>query len=108
MIQESTAARSGVLQLYDPTGITKKTQVYAPRLDTLEGKTICELSNDAWQAHRILPLIRTLLQERFPTAKFIPYTEFPMGPKDGGIDSDEAADLVVKKGCQAAIIASAA
>jgi hypothetical protein len=108
MIQEFITGRSETLQLHDPTGLTETTQVYAPRLDTLEGKTICELSINGWQSHRALPLVRKLLQERYPTAKFIPFTEFPIGSKDSGIDSDETADLVLQKGGQAAIIGNAA
>ena len=76
-----------------------------PVSNSLAGKTICELSNDTWQAHRVLPEIRKLLREKYPSAKFIPYTEFPMG--NTGIDSEKAADLLVKKGCQAVVIGNA-
>jgi hypothetical protein len=93
------------LKLYDPTGALEITDLHASRLDTLEGKTICELSIDSWQFDRTFPLIRELLKRQFPTIKFIPYTEFPSGIM--GIDSEEAADLVVKKGCHAAIIGNA-
>lgn len=95
-----------VIEVFNPTGAIEITKPHAPRLDTLEGKTICLLCNDQWQAHRTLTLIQELLQERFPTAKFIPHTEFPMGTAQ--IDSDKTADLVVEKGCQGAIIGNAA
>jgi hypothetical protein len=93
------------LKVYDPTGAVEITEVHAARLDTLEGKVICELSNDTWQAHRVLPEVRRHLQELFPTAKFIPYTEFPTGNE--GIDSDKAADLVARAGAHAVIIGDA-
>ncbi len=93
------------LEVYDPTGAMEVTEVHAPRLDTLDGKTICELSNDSWQAHRVLPEVQKLLQGRFPSAKFIPYSEFPVG--NDGIDSDKTADLVAKRGCQAVVIGDA-
>lgn len=96
---------TSVLEVCDPTGSMEITEVHAPRLDTLEGKTIGELSNDTWQAHRVLPEVRRLLQERFPNAKFIPYTEFPTG--NGGIDTEKAAELVVRAGAQAVIIGNA-
>ena len=102
---EEPAPNSSILGVYDPTGAMEITEVHAPRLNTLEGKTICELSNDTWQAHRVLPEVRRLLQELFPTAKFIPYTEFPMGNE--GIDSEEAAELVARAGAQAVIIGNA-
>ena len=96
---------SAILKVYDPTGAMEITEVHAPRLDTLEGKTIAELSNDTWQAHRVLPEIRRLLQERFPTARFIPYTEFPTGNE--GIDTEKAAEIVARTGAHAVIIGNA-
>ena len=96
---------TGPLEVHDPTGAVEIAEAHAPRLDTLEGKTIAELSNDSWQAHRVLPEIRRLLQERFPTARFIPFTEFPKGNE--GIDSEEAADRVARSGARAAVIGNA-
>jgi hypothetical protein len=96
---------SSILTVCDPTGSMEITEAHAPRLDTLEGKTICELSNDTWQAHRVLPEVRRLLQGRFPGAKFIPYTEFPTG--NGGIDTEKAAELVARMGAHAVIIGNA-
>jgi hypothetical protein len=63
------------LKLYDPTGALETTVVHAPRLDTLAGKTICELSNIAWEHQRIFPAVREEMKKRFPTLKIIPYTE---------------------------------
>ena len=94
------------LEVFNPTCATETTILHAPRLDALEGKTICELSNDSWQAHRTFPLIRKLLSKRFPTLNIVPYTEFPIG-RSNSIDTDKAVDLVVKKGCQGAIIGNA-
>jgi hypothetical protein len=102
---EEPPRKSSFLEVYDPTGAMEITEVYAPRLNTLEGKTICELSNDTWQAHRVLPEIRRLLQKRFPTAKLIPYTEFPTGNE--GIDTERAAELVARAGAQGVIIGNA-
>lgn len=102
---EALTADPAILEVYDPTGAVEITEVHAPRLDTLAGKTICELSNDTWQAHRVLPEIRRLLQERFPTAKFISYTEFPTGNQ--GMDTEKAAELVARTGADAVIIGNA-
>jgi hypothetical protein len=101
----ASGADSPVLKVYDPTGAMEITESHAPRLDTLAGETIAELSNDTWQAHRVLPEVRRLLQERFPTARFIPYTEFPKGNE--GIDTEEAADLVARSGARGVIIGNA-
>jgi hypothetical protein len=65
--------------VYDPTGGIEVVKLHAARLDTLAGKTICEVSNLSWEDDRTFPLIRELLQKQFPTAKIIPYTEFPRG-----------------------------
>ena len=95
-----------VIDVFNPSGATEIIRPHAPRLDTLEGKTIYMLSNDSWQAHRTLPLVRELLQERFPTATIVPHTDFPL--ETAQIDSDEVADLVKEKGGQAVIIGNAA
>jgi hypothetical protein len=63
------------LKIFNPTGIIENTQLHASRLDTLEGKTICELSNAGWEYSRIFPAVREQLQKMFPTVKIIPYTE---------------------------------
>lgn len=102
---KAAAAEKVVFELYDPTGGFEVTQLHAPRLDSLHGKTICELSDDSWQAHRTFPAVRELLQRMYPTAKMIPYTEFPVGT--GEIDTAKAADIVKKKGCQAVIVGNA-
>ena len=53
------------LELIDPTGSTEVSHLHAPRLDDLRGKTVAMLSDDMWQAHRMLPLLRQQLEARF-------------------------------------------
>ncbi|MFC1966241.1 hypothetical protein ACFLWI_04770 [Chloroflexota bacterium] len=98
-------AGSVTLEVYDPTGTVEISPLHAPRLDTLEGKTIGEVSNRIWEADRMFPLIRQLLQTRFPGIKFIPYTEFPalVYPEPENI-----GDLAKVKGCDAVIVGNAA
>ena len=67
------------LEVYDPCGAIRVTELHARRLDTLAGKTICEVSNGSWEDDRTFPVIRELLKKAYPTAKFIPYPEFPVG-----------------------------
>ena len=93
------------LEVLDPSGAVEATALHAPRLDTLEGKTICELSVGRWQDERTFPLIRELLQKQFPGANFIPYTEFPIGQNQ--IDNNNIAGLVTERGCQAVIVGNA-
>jgi hypothetical protein len=96
--EASVAAGPVTLEMADPTGATEVTQIHAARLDTLEGKTICELSNDSWQAQRTFPYLRELLQKQYPTAKIIPYTEFKL------VDSVDAVEPLKTAGCDAVIV----
>jgi hypothetical protein len=49
----------------------------APRLDTMEGKTTCELWNESFKASITFPVIREFLEKKYPGIKVIPYTEMP-------------------------------
>ena len=99
------AAGPVTLEVLDPSGAYEVTQVFAPRLSTLEGKTICFLSDEHWEADRTLPLIQDLLQKQFPTVKFVSRTEFPMGTT--GIDVAGIGNMVKAKGCDAVILGNA-
>lgn len=90
------------VKVYDPTGLVETTLLHAPRLDTLAGKTICELSNYAWEHHRIFPVLREALQKQYPTAKFVPYDEAFSSRSE--LENFELVGKVVKqKGCDAVI-----
>ncbi|MBI10138.1 MAG: hypothetical protein CMM55_11475 [Rhodospirillaceae bacterium] len=93
------------LEIFDPTGATEVINLHASRIDTLAGKTVAFLSDDMWQAHRMLPLVREKLQEKYPDATFIPETEFPMGTQQ--IDTEETVDMVVARGADAVIVGNA-
>jgi hypothetical protein len=81
---------------------------FAKRLDTLNGKTVCELWNADFKGDFTFPIYRELLKERFPDVKFIPYTEFPCSSLRGTpahqreLDQRMAA-LAKEKGCDAVI-----
>jgi hypothetical protein len=106
LTREARAAEPVTLEVLDPTGAIEVTNLFAPRLADLNGKTICELSNDSWEARRTFSAIRELLQRQFPTVKIIPYTEFAYGniPLESAKD---IGDVALKKGCQAAIVGNA-
>jgi hypothetical protein len=93
------------LEIFDPSGATEITRLHAPRLPSLEGKTVAMLSDDMWQAHRMLPMLRELLGARFANVIILPETEFPMG--NSAIDRDETADMFVEKGVDAVIVGNA-
>ncbi|MBI2857767.1 MAG: hypothetical protein HYX90_01710 [Chloroflexi bacterium] len=94
------------LEVYNPGGVLEVSVLHAPRLSTLEGKTICELSNDRWRDYATFPLIRKSLQERYPTAKIVPFTESPLGSYK--IDVDDIGSVMKEKGCDAVIGGNAA
>ena len=54
-----------------------KVSKLAPRVRTLEGKTVCEISNYDFEADETFPMIREMLRERYPNIKVIPYNEMP-------------------------------
>ena len=84
------------LEMLDPNGIAEVTALHAPRLPDLKGKVICELSARKWEAPRTFPALRELLKKRFPTARILPFTEFPQGDMVGGIDDDKSAEIVAR------------
>jgi hypothetical protein len=94
------------LELYDPTGTEEVTQSFAPRLADLNGKTIGLLSDGLFQAHRTFPVIRELLQKRFPGARIISSDEFGVGRAE--MEDEKTLALVVEKGCDAVITGNAA
>ena len=91
--------------VFNPSGATEITRLHAPRMPSLDNKNIALLSDDMWQAHRILPLIREYLEREFPGVEVIPETEFPMGST--AIDRDETADMLVERGVDAVVVGNA-
>ena len=93
------------LEVPDPTGAVEVTERHASRLPDLSGKTICELSDLMWEDHRTFPLIRELLQKRFPDTKLVAYSEFP---GIYGVEADVLTETVRDRGCDAVIVGNAA
>jgi phosphoribosylaminoimidazole (AIR) synthetase len=95
------------LRVSDPTGILETSVLHADRLDTLEGKTICELSNGAWQFDRIFPYVREQLKKQYPTVRVLPYDE-GVGLRAELENLDHVIKVLKEKGCQAVIAGMAA
>ena len=71
-------AEQAMYEVIRPTGeVTMEAGHLARRLDTLNGKTICEAWNTMFRGERTFPRIRELLKKRYTDVKFIPYTELP-------------------------------
>lgn len=94
------------IEFYDPSGKIEISQSHAPRLAALDGKRIGFLCNGQWQAHRTLPVVKTMLEEEFPGAQVLPVDYFPEG--SASIGTAETARLVKQSGVDAVIIGNAA
>ena len=93
------------IEVFDPSGATEVLKLHAPRLDTLAGKTVALLSDDMWQAHRMLQLVREKMQALYPDTTFIAETEFPMGTRQ--MDTEETVDMLEARGVDAVIVGNA-
>ena len=93
------------LEFHDPAGSLGRSQPHAPRIETLAGKTIGFLTNEQWQAHRMLPLVKELIESDFPSARVLAVDAFPSGNAE--IPKDSTAALVQQAGVDAVIIGNA-
>lgn len=93
------------LEFHDPSGTLEVTQPFAPRLDTLEGKRIGFVSNEQWQAYRMLPALKEMLESDFPGVEVLPIDSFPQG--NALIGTEETAAAVRKSGVDAVIVGNA-
>ena len=97
------------LEVVSPLGLeTVKASGAAPRLDDLNGKTLCEFWNGVFKGDITFPIIRKLLTEKYPELRVIPYTEFPFARGSDNPASQrelarEIAALAKAKGCDALI-----
>ena len=72
----------------------------------LEGKRIGFVSNEQWQAYRMLPLLKTLLERDFAGIEVLPIDAYPQG--NALIGTEETAAQVKQSGVDAVIIGNAA
>ena len=72
---------------------TRKTEAasLAPRLDTLEGKTIGQLWDDLFRGDEIFPILEEALVRRYPGLRFVRYDAF--GSTHGAAEHRVIAEL---------------
>jgi hypothetical protein len=92
-------------EFHDPGGELTVTQPHAPRIETLNDKKIGFLTNDQWQAFRMLPRLRELIAQDFPRAQILPLDAFPQGNAE--IPKETTAELVKLADVDAVIIGNA-
>ena len=92
-----------------PAGLSAaQPRAIAPRLETLNGKTIGEVYNHHFKGDYMFPLYRQLLRQRYPGVRVIPYTELPASFVGGDAAyhrtvAQQIAALAKEKGCDALI-----
>jgi hypothetical protein len=76
----------------------------APRLDSIEGKTICALYNGVFHFEETWPLIQELLSMKYPTTRYVGWEEFGtfIGKEEGPLLDVLAAKLKLR-GCDAVV-----
>ena len=86
------------IEVVSPVGIEiVKRRGVSPRIADLNGKTVCEVWNGVFKGNQTFPVIRRLLQQRFPSINIVPFTEFPNMPGgDNPRELRERAQLVAK------------
>jgi len=94
------------LEFYDPSGALEVTQPHARRLPALAGKRIGFVSNEQWQAYRMLPMLKEMLEADFPGIEVLPIDTFPQG--NALIGTEETAKKVKQSGVDAVIVGNAA
>jgi len=94
------------LEFHDPSGALEVTVPHAPRLASLEDKRIGFVSNEQWQAYRMLPMLKEMLEQDFPGVTVLPIDAYPQG--NALIGTEETAALVKKSKVDAVIVGNAA
>jgi hypothetical protein len=94
------------LEFYDPSGRLDITEQFAQRLPSLHAKRIGILSNDQWQAHRTLPVLKGLMESDFPGIEVLPIDTFPQG--EHAVGADSTIQQVKESGVDGMIIGNAA
>ena len=104
---EQDGAAAVELTLYDPSGSIEITQLFAPRLDTIEGKTIAFVSDDAWEDARTFELIKSEFAEKYPSVNIITQDNFIHGIEAITRADNGLGEAMIEKGVDAVIVGNA-
>jgi hypothetical protein len=98
-----------VYKVVSPLGeSTVKMTTVAPRMDTLDGKTVCMVWNNAFKSDVTLPAIGEALKKQYQGVRIVPHTKLPAAslPEPPGTPrkQSEALQAAYKvNGCNAVV-----
>ena len=101
--------KAGQYDVVYPIGVSPtEVKALAPRLHTLEGKTICELAVEVWKGEAIfsaeLDRLEALLPQKYPWLRLIPFRELGI---THGVKEKEVVKALPQRlrelGCDAAV-----
>ena len=106
---DSSSADDGpkLVKLYDPTGNVAITQTHAPRLDTIEGKTIGLVVNDVWESDRIAEKLTELFAAQYPSVTIVGPENFTRGSEYITVDNNGIYEQATALGVDAVIVMAA-
>ena len=82
----------GYYEAYWPRGgRQQKTRALAPRLDSLEGKTVAQLWDYLFKGDEVFELLEEGLKKKYPGVQFVSWRDF--GSTHGGDEKDALAAL---------------
>ena len=94
------------LEFHDPSGTLDKAIPHASRLASFAGKKVGMLSNGQWQAYRMLPMLKTMLETDLHGIEVISEDNFTQG--NAFIGNEDVAQQVRDSKVDAVIIGNAA
>ena len=88
----SNPPNDGYYEAYWPRGARQqRTRPLAPRLKSLEGKTVAQLWDFLFKGDQVFALLEEGLKKNFPGVRFVSWREF--GSTHGGEEKDALAAL---------------
>ena len=88
----SERSNDGYYEAYWPRGARQqRTRALAPRLDSLEGKTVAQLWDYLFKGDEVFALLEEGLKKRFPGVKFVSWRDF--GSTHSGEEKEALAAL---------------
>ena len=93
--------------ILNPSGSTEITQLFSPRHDTNNGKTIAYVSNDSWEYDRTFAKLTELFAAKYPDVTIINWDQFKHGVDYITQAKNGIGDKMKEMGVDAAIVGNA-